>query len=130
LKSASTRLPKPVIALGGVRLLNDTSSEMLYPVLPLFLRQLGAPASAIGLIEGVAEAVASLLKLFSGWLADRLGRHRELAFWGYAISVLTRPFYGWATTPLHVLALRTTDRFGKGIRSAPRDALLASAESR
>lgn len=126
MKRARFGLPKPVIALGGVSLLNDTSSEMLYPVLPLFLRQLGAPVGMIGLIEGIAETVASLLKLFSGWLADRFGRHRALAFVGYAISAFTRPIYGWATSPFHVLALRTTDRFGKGIRTAPRDAILAS----
>jgi len=105
------RIPRPVAALGAVSLLNDTSSEMVYPLLPLFLRSLGAPPAFIGLVEGLAETTASLLKLFSGWLADRLGRHRSFAFWGYGIAVLV---------------LRFADRVGKGVRTAPRDALIAA----
>ncbi|MCS7208464.1 MAG: MFS transporter [Fimbriimonadales bacterium] len=128
--SVSTRLsriPRPVVALGVVSLLNDTSSEMVFPLLPLFLRGLGAPPALIGLMEGVAETTASLLKLFSGWLADRLGKHRLLAFWGYALAALTRPLLAFATTPLQVLGLRFADRFGKGLRTAPRDTLIALA---
>ncbi|MDW8052831.1 MAG: MFS transporter [Armatimonadota bacterium] len=121
------RIPRPVVALGTVSLLNDTSSEMVFPLLPLFLRGLGAPLALIGLIEGVAETTASLLKLFSGWLADRWGKHRLLAFWGYALAALTRPLLAFTTTPLQVLGLRFVDRFGKGLRTAPRDALIAYA---
>jgi MFS family permease len=107
-------------------LLNDTSSEMVYPLLPLFLRSLGAPPAFIGLVEGLAETTASLLKLFSGWLADRLGRHRSFAFWGYGIAGLTRPLLAFASAPVHVLVLRFVDRVGKGVRTAPRDALIAA----
>ncbi len=121
----SPKIPRPVIALGAVSLMNDTSSEMVFPLLPLFLRSLGAPPALIGLIEGVAETTASLLKLFSGWLADRLGKHRLLAFLGYTLAALTRPLLAFATAPVQVLGLRFIDRFGKGLRTAPRDALIA-----
>ncbi|MCS7300637.1 MAG: MFS transporter [Fimbriimonadales bacterium] len=123
----SARIPRPVVALGAVSLMNDASSEMVFPLLPLFLRSLGAPPALIGLIEGVAETTASLLKLFSGWLADRLGKHRQLAFMGYALAAFTRPLLALAATPLQVLGLRFVDRFGKGLRAAPRDALIAVA---
>lgn len=119
------RVRKAVVALGGVSLLNDISSEMIYPLLPLFLKGLGASVVFIGLIEGIAETTASLLKLFSGWLADRIGRHRALAFLGYMLSSLTRPIMALATAPSQVLALRFVDRVGKGVRTAPRDALIA-----
>ncbi|MDM7460554.1 MAG: MFS transporter [bacterium] len=119
------KIPRPVLALGAVSLMNDTSSEMVFPLLPLFLRSLGAPPALIGLIEGLAETTASLLKLFSGWLADRVGKHRALAFWGYALAAFTRPLLAFATAPVQVLGLRFIDRFGKGIRTAPRDALIA-----
>ena len=99
---------------------------MVYPLLPLFLRSLGAPPAFIGLVEGLAETTASLLKLFSGWLADRLGRHRSFAFWGYGIAGLTRPLLAFASAPVHVLVLRFVDRVGKGVRTAPRDALIAA----
>jgi MFS family permease len=90
MRARPRNIPRPVVALGAVSLLNDASSEMAYPLLPLFLRSLGAPPAFIGLVEGLAETTASLLKLFSGWLADRLGQHRRLAFWGYGVAALTR----------------------------------------
>lgn len=121
------KLPKAVVAFGGVSLLNDISSEMIYPLLPLFLKGLGASVAFIGLFEGIAETTASLLKLFSGWLADRIGRHRALAFLGYGLASLTRPIMALTTAPAQVLALRFVDRVGKGIRTAPRDALIAHA---
>ncbi len=121
----ASSIPRPVLALGAVSLMNDTSSEMVFPLLPLFLRSLGAPPALIGLIEGLAETTASLLKLFSGWLADRIGQHRALAFWGYALAAFTRPLLAFASAPLQVLVLRFIDRFGKGMRTAPRDALIA-----
>ncbi len=120
-------LPRAVVVFGGVSLLNDLSSEMVYPLLPLFLKGLGASVAFIGLIEGIAETTASLLKLFSGWLADRTGKHKGLAFWGYAIAGFTRPLLALATAPIQVLGLRFVDRVGKGIRTAPRDALIATA---
>ncbi|CUU10994.1 Predicted arabinose efflux permease, MFS family [Armatimonadetes bacterium GBS] len=122
---ARLRLPKPVVAFGSVSLLNDLSSEMIYPLLPLFLKGLGASVAFIGVIEGIAETAASLLKLFSGWLADRFGRHRALALAGYVLASLTRPLLAFASAPWQVLVLRFVDRVGKGIRTAPRDALIA-----
>lgn len=118
-------IPRPVVALGAVSLMNDASSEMVFPLLPLFLRSLGASPALIGLIEGLAETTASLLKLFSGWLADRLGQHRLLAFWGYALAAGTRPLLAFVNAPVQVLGLRFVDRVGKGLRTAPRDALIA-----
>lgn len=120
-------IPRPVVALGAVSLMNDASSEMVFPLLPLFLRSLGAPPALIGLIEGLAETTASLLKLFSGWLADRLGKHRLLAFLGYALAAGTRPLLAFVSAPVQVLGLRFLDRVGKGLRAAPRDALIAVA---
>lgn len=124
---ARRTLPKTVVALGAVSLLNDTSSEMIYPLLPLFLAQLGASVAFIGLIEGIAETTASLLKLVSGWLADRFGKHKQLTAVGYGLAVLTRPLLALATAPWQVLGLRFADRLGKGLRTAPRDALIAHA---
>ncbi|MEN3002087.1 MAG: MFS transporter [Armatimonadota bacterium] len=120
-------MPKAVLALGAVSLLNDISSEMIYPLLPLFLAQLGASVAFIGLIEGIAETTASLLKLVSGWLADRFGKYKQLTAFGYGLSVLTRPLLALATAPWQVLGLRFADRLGKGLRTAPRDALIAHA---
>lgn len=121
-------LPSTVKALGIVSLLNDVSSEMLYPLLPLFLRHtLGASVVFIGLVEGIAETTASLLKLFSGWLADSIGRYKLLTFIGYALACFTRPLMVMVTAGWQVLGLRFVDRVGKGIRTSPRDALLARA---
>ncbi len=117
-----------VWALGVVSLLNDASTEMVYPLLPLFLtRSLGAGVAFVGLVEGVAETTASLLKLVSGWLSDRLRRRKALAIWGYGLSSLTRPLMAMALLPSHVLGIRFLDRIGKGIRTSPRDALIADS---
>lgn len=111
-----------------VSLLTDASTEMVYPLLPLFLtRTLGASAAFVGLVEGVAETTASLLKLVSGWLSDRLGRRKALVTWGYGLSSLTRPLMAMALLPVHVLGIRFLDRIGKGIRTSPRDALIADS---
>jgi MFS family permease len=119
-------LPPAVRALGVVSLLTDASSEMIYPLLPAFLTAtLGARASFVGLVEGLAEAAASLLKIVSGRIADRRARKKPLIFGGYALSSLARPLVALATAPGHVLAVRVVDRIGKGVRGAPRDALLA-----
>lgn len=122
------RLPRTVIILGVVSLLNDVSSEMIYPLLPLFLRDhLKASVAFVGLVEGIAETTASLLKLVSGWVSDRVGRHKLLTFIGYALAGTARPLLATVTAAWQVLVLRFIDRVGKGIRTSPRDVLLANA---
>jgi MFS family permease len=117
-----------VLWLSVASFLNDAASEMIYPLLPLFLvGTLGAGAALVGLIEGAAESASSLLKLASGWLADRTGRRKPLTLAGYGIASLARPLIGLVTVAWHVLAIRLTDRVGKGLRTAPRDALLAES---
>ncbi len=119
-------LPRPVKTLGLVSLLTDASSEMIYPLLPAFLTgTLKATPAFLGLVEGLAEAVASLLKVASGFLSDRLTRRKPLVVAGYGVSSAVRPLVALAAAPSHVLAVRLLDRVGKGVRSAPRDALLA-----
>jgi MFS family permease len=120
------KIPKAVILLGLVSLFTDASTEMFFPILPIFLSQvLGAGPAALGIIEGVAESTASLLKVFSGFWADRLSRRKPLVVLGYSLSSFFRPFIGLAATWPVVLVLRFIDRMGKGIRSSPRDALIA-----
>jgi MFS family permease len=122
------KLPRNIFAISLVSLLNDASSEIIYPLLPIFLSSsLGASARAIGVIEGAAESISSLLKLFAGYLSDRLGQRKVLVVSGYALAALARPLLAFATSWHHVLAIRLTDRIGKGIRSAPRDAMIADA---
>ncbi len=122
------RLPRNVFAIGFVSLLNDASSEIIYPLLPIFLSSvLGASASAIGVIEGTAESISSLLKLFAGYLSDRLGKRKALVVFGYALAGFSRPILAFAGSWYQVLAIRLSDRVGKGIRSAPRDAMIADA---
>lgn len=120
------RLPRNVVAIGLVSLLNDASSEIIYPMLPVFLSVgLGASFAAIGMIEGLAESMSSLLKLFAGYFSDRLGKRKWLVVGGYALASLFRPFLGFAQNWHQVLAIRLVDRVGKGVRSAPRDAMIA-----
>jgi MFS family permease len=108
--------------------LTDVSSEMLFNLLPLFLfNVLGTRTAVIGLIEGVAETTSSLLKIFSGWLSDRLGSRKGLAVAGYSLSTLAKPFLYFATSWGWILGVRFADRAGKGLRTAPRDALLADS---
>lgn len=122
------RIPRNVWVAGWVSFLMDVSSEMVYPLVPLFLSStFGASKSIIGLIEGIAEASASVLKLFSGVLADRFGRHKLLMGLGYGISTLSRPALALASGWGLVLTSRFIDRVGKGIRTAPRDAIIASS---
>lgn len=121
-------LPRNVLALSTVSLLNDTSSEIIYPLLPAFLAlSLGASPFAIGLIEGFAESVASLLKLVSGYLSDRFGSRKLPVFLGYSLAAIMRPLLAFVTSWPQVLVVRLTDRVGKGIRGAPRDALIAES---
>jgi MFS family permease len=122
---------KNVFVAGLVSFFMDVSSEMIYPLVPLFLANvLGVNKSVIGLIEGVAESTASLLKTFSGWFSDRIGNRKWLMAVGYGISTLSRPIVALATGWHHVMGSRFMDRFGKGVRTAPRDAIIAeSSES-
>lgn len=120
------RLGRTVVALGLASLLTDLSSEMIYPLLPVFLAgTLGAGAVALGLIEGAAETTAAILKIVSGLVTDRTGRRKPLILAGYSIAGFARPLIGLAQSWPVVLLLRVTDRIGKGIRTSPRDALLA-----
>ena len=122
------RLSRNVIVLSVVSFLTDVSSELIYPLLPVFLSvTLGVSASAIGAIEGAAESTASLLKLASGWWSDRVSKRKPLVVGGYILASLARPLVAIAQSASHVLAIRLTDRVGKGIRTAPRDALIADS---
>jgi MFS family permease len=124
--TSSRRLPAEIWALGFVSLLMDISSEMIHAVLPVFLvTVLGASTITVGLIEGIGEATASVAKLFSGWLSDRLGKRKLLTVIGYGIAVISKPLFALAPNPSWVLIARFSDRVGKGIRGAPRDALVA-----
>lgn len=122
------RLPRNVWIVTATSFLMDISSEMILNLLPLFLfNVLGVRTAAIGAIEGVAESTASLLKMFSGWLSDKLGKRKRLAVIGYSVSTVVKPFLYLVTTWGGVLAVRFGDRVGKGIRTAPRDALVADS---
>lgn len=117
---------RSVIALGWVSFLTDMSSDMIYPLLPAFLtKSLGAGPAAVGLIEGLAETTASLTKIGSGIWSDRVRRRKPIVVLGYVIAAIARPLVGFARLWSQVLAIRFTDRVGKGIRTSPRDALLA-----
>ncbi|MFQ6058589.1 MAG: MFS transporter [Anaerolineae bacterium] len=117
-----------VIILGLTSFLTDTSTEMVYPLLPLYLTtRLGASPAIVGLIEGIAESLASLLKVFSGYISDRVGRRKPLAILGYASSTVGKFLLYLSTSWGWVLGGRVVDRFGKGVRTAPRDALIADS---
>ena len=118
-------LPRGIWALGFVSMLMDISSEMIHALLPAYLVVLGASTLAIGLIEGIAEATAAIVKVFSGALSDWLGRRKLPAAIGYGLAACTKPVFPLATTLGWVVAARFIDRIGKGIRGAPRDALIA-----
>lgn len=120
-------LPRSVKLLGWVSLLTDAATEAVYPLLPVFITQvLGGPPIALGIVEGAADATSSALKVFAGRWSDRLGARKPMVVAGYALSSLVRPFVALATSWGHVFAVRVTDRVGKGLRGAPRDAMLAS----
>jgi MFS family permease len=127
-KDSDGRLPRNVWVTTITSFLTDISSEMLLNLLPLFLfNVLGVRTAVIGLIEGVAETTASILKIFSGWLSDRLRARKGLAVLGYGLSTIAKPFLYFATTWGWVLGVRFADRVGKGLRTAPRDALVADS---
>lgn len=123
-------LPGAVIALGVVSLFNDTAGDMINPLLPAFIAALGGGPEVLGVIEGIADAVASLLQLASGYLADRIGRLKAVTMAGYSIAAIARPLLALATSWWHVLLVRFGDRLGKGVRGAPRDRLIADAAPR
>src|SRR5688572_2304323 len=125
--NATGRLPQPVRLLGWVSLLTDAATEAVYPLLPIFITQvLGGPPVALGIVEGAADATSSILKVVSGRWSDRAGIRKPIVVIGYSLSSLVRPFIAIATSWAHVFAIRVTDRVGKGLRSAPRDAMLAT----
>jgi MFS family permease len=120
------RVPATVWALGAVSLLMDLSSELVHSLLPIFMvTVLGASMLAVGVVEGIAEATASIVKLFSGAISDRLGRRKPIVVIGYGLAALSKPLFPLAASVPLVLAARFMDRIGKGIRGAPRDALIA-----
>lgn len=124
------KLRKNVLFLGLVSLFNDFSNEMIHSIMPFFLAvTLGISKVEIGLIEGVANVMSSFLRIFSGWLSDKIGKRKLPAVLGYALSVSTRPFFILVSSFSQVFALRVVDRIGKGFRDSPRDALLAASVS-
>ena len=126
----SRGVPGRVKGLSLVSLFNDVASEMVYPLLPAFItRTLGAGPLALGILDGAAELTASLVKWVSGRLADRPGWQKPLILWGYALAVLVRPLIAGATSAIQVVGLRVADRIGKGVRTPPRDAMIADITS-
>lgn len=121
-----TRLPKAVVGLGLVSLFTDVSSDAIFPLLPAFLVSLGSSSAFIGFVEGVAELVSNLLKYVIGKASDRRASMKPLVLLGYGFSTLVRPLVALATSPWHVLLVRVGDRIGKGVRTSPRDALIAA----
>lgn len=127
-RAARPPLARNVKVLAAVSFFTDIASEMIYPLLPIFLSSVvGVSTAALGAIEGAAESVSSLLRLPAGWWSDRVKRRKPLVLLGYAIAAVVRPMIAFATSVGQVLAIRLSDRFGKGIRSAPRDALIADS---
>jgi len=130
-RASLSAIPRGVWGLGFVSLLMDTSSEMIHALLPVFLVSvLGASVAAVGLLEGLAEATASITKVFSGVLSDRLGKRKQLVVLGYGLAALTKPLFALAPSVGWIVGARLADRIGKGIRGAPRDALLADLTPR
>ncbi|MCX6329911.1 MAG: MFS transporter [Bacteroidia bacterium] len=124
---AAKRIPFVVIMLGVVSLFTDAATEMIYPLVPVFVAALGSGALILGIIEGVAESTAALLKLISGIISDKIGKRKLLVLIGYIISSLIRPLTGIVSSAWQIVVVRMFDRVGKGIRTAPRDALVASS---
>jgi MFS family permease len=127
MNKAGKRIPLVVIMLGVVSLFTDAATEMIYPLVPVFVAALGSGALILGIIEGVAESTAALLKLVSGIISDKIGKRKLLVLIGYIISSLIRPLTGIVSSAWQIVVVRMFDRVGKGIRTAPRDALVASS---
>ena len=126
----SPRLHPTVIALAVVSMLHDLAGDMVTPLLPALLATMGSGPAALGLIEGTADATGSLLKLVSGYVADRIGRLKTLTVLGYGVANVLRPLLGFTSAWWQVLAIRFGDRVGKGVRGSPRDALVASVTTK
>ena len=116
-----------VFYTGIVSFLTDTATKMVYSVMPMFLMSIGASKTSLSLIEGIAESTASLLKAFSGYWSDKIGKNKPFMLIGYGFSTLIMPLYALVVSPIHVLLLRFVERVGKGIRTAPRDSLVAGS---
>jgi len=123
----SQETPRNVFAFGATSFLNDTASEMAYWVLPAFLASLGAGPAQLGIIEGIAESVASFAKLFSGYFADRVAHRKPIVVAGYVVANAVKPLLAIATSWWQVLFIRFADRFAKGVRGAPRDVMVAES---
>jgi len=123
--AAARKLPPEVWALGAVSLLTDAASDMIYPLLPQLLASVGGGALALGVVEGTAELTASFVKVWAGRAADRGGKHGRYVIGGYVLATIARPTLAFITAPWHAVVARSVDRFGKGIRSAPRDAIIS-----
>ena len=123
----AVRLPRLVVTLGAVSFCTDVASEMIVPLLPTLMAGLGGSMLALGALQGLSDLAVSLLKLMSGWLSDRQRRRKPWILWGYAGSAVLRPLFAVVASPWQAVFVRTADRIGKGIRQAPRDALLAQA---
>ncbi|RKZ33982.1 MFS transporter [bacterium] len=125
---SKNKIDRNVFWLGLTSFFNDWSSEMIFPILPAFMAEiLGIPKYLIGFIDGVAQSLASILKVFSGYISDKIGKRKMLAVSGYSLSAIVKPFLAIANSWLAVFSVRVGDRIGKGIRTAPRDALIASS---
>jgi MFS family permease len=118
-----------IMFTGLTSFLTDTSVKMIYSVMPMFLMSIGASKASLGLIEGVAESTASLIKALSGFWSDKIGKNKPFMLVGYALSAIIMPLYALVISPMQVLILRFIERFGKGIRTAPRDSLIAGSVS-
>jgi MFS family permease len=127
MSNTKKRIPHAVIMLGIVSLFTDAASEMIYPLIPVYVAALGSGAILLGVIEGVAETTASMLKLISGIISDKIGKRKVLVLIGYSISSFIRPLTGFVGSAWEIIIIRMFDRVGKGIRTAPRDALIASS---
>ncbi len=121
---------KNVILLGLVSFINDTSSKIILPILPLFIKEIGGGGMAVGLISGLGESIASLFKMIAGYWSDKFKKRKPFVVFGYFISSIGKFLFTFARTWPHVLLLRMTERFGKGVRSAPRDAILAASTTK
>jgi MFS family permease len=120
-------IQRNIFFVGITSFLTDTTTKMIYSIMPLFLMSLGASKTEVSLIEGMAESTASILKALSGWWSDKIGRNKPLMIIGYGFTALLSPIFAFAASPLQVLIIRVTERIGKGIRTAPRDSLVAGS---
>lgn len=127
MKKLFRRLPNNILATGITSFFTDTSTKMVYSIMPLFLLSIGASKTTISLIEGIAESTASLLKAVSGYWSDKIGRNKPFMLLGYGVTALVTPLYAFIWLPVQVLIVRFVERVGKGVRTAPRDSLISAS---